>query len=54
MFPSVVIVGLKIFIEWLIYRYVGINASDINVTAGRYGHQSKIKPPFDIGFEVRY
>lgn len=32
-------------------RYVGINASDINVTAGRYGHQSKIKPPFDIGFE---
>ncbi|XP_062587492.1 uncharacterized protein LOC134249152 [Saccostrea cucullata] len=34
---------------WL--QFVGINASDINVTAGRYGSQANIKPPFDIGFE---
>ena len=32
------------------FSYVGINASDINYTAGRY--DSSIKPPFDVGFEV--
>lgn len=31
------------------YAYVGINASDINYTAGRY--DPSIKPPFDCGFE---
>ncbi len=30
-------------------KYVGINASDINWTAGRY--QPGIQPPFDTGFE---
>ncbi|XP_071955127.1 prostaglandin reductase-3-like [Antedon mediterranea] len=30
-------------------RFVGINASDINFTAGRYDPTAK--PPFDIGFE---
>ncbi|XP_056377401.1 prostaglandin reductase 3 [Hyla sarda] len=30
-------------------RYIGINASDINFSSGRY--DSSVKPPFDIGFE---
>eukprot|EP00158_Paraphelidium_tribonemae_P002183 Partr_v1_DN25178_c1_g1_i1_m76844 putative Zinc binding alcohol dehydrogenase, domain containing 2 len=30
-------------------EYVGMNASDINFTAGRY--QPDVKPPFDVGFE---
>lgn len=30
--------------------YVGINASDINWTAGRY--DATLKPPFDLGFEA--
>ncbi|XP_070199589.1 prostaglandin reductase-3-like isoform X2 [Littorina saxatilis] len=30
-------------------RYVGINASDVNYTAGRY--DSSARPPFDAGFE---
>ncbi|KAK2910556.1 prostaglandin reductase 3-like isoform X1 [Channa argus] len=30
-------------------RYVGINASDINYSAGRY--DPTVKPPFDAGFE---
>ncbi|KAM9307500.1 prostaglandin reductase 3 [Gastrophryne carolinensis] len=30
-------------------RYVGINASDINYSAGRY--DPSMKPPFDVGFE---
>ena len=30
-------------------RFVGINASDINVSAGRYN--PTVKPPFDVGFE---
>jgi len=30
--------------------YAGVNASDINMTAGRYGTDGK--PPFDIGVEV--
>ncbi|KAM3838882.1 prostaglandin reductase 3 isoform 1-T1 [Vipera latastei] len=30
-------------------RFVGINASDINYTAGRY--DTLAKPPFDVGFE---
>lgn len=30
-------------------RFVGINASDINYSAGRY--DASVKPPFDIGFE---
>ncbi|XP_019962714.2 prostaglandin reductase 3 [Paralichthys olivaceus] len=30
-------------------RFVGINASDINYTAGRY--DPSLKPPFDAGFE---
>lgn len=30
-------------------RYVGINASDINYSAGRY--DTNVKPPFDCGFE---
>ncbi len=30
-------------------RYVGINASDINYTAGRY--DTAAHPPFDVGFE---
>ncbi|XP_062426040.1 prostaglandin reductase 3 isoform X1 [Rhea pennata] len=30
-------------------RFVGINASDINYSAGRY--DTSVKPPFDIGFE---
>ena len=32
------------------YDFVGINASDINFTAGRYDPQ--LKPPFDCGFEA--
>ncbi|KAJ3359214.1 hypothetical protein HDU91_004983 [Kappamyces sp. JEL0680] len=32
------------------YEYVGINASDINFTAGRY--DPSLKPPFDAGFEA--
>ena len=36
--------------EILTFRYAGINASDINFTAGRY--DSTMKPPFDVGFEV--
>lgn len=31
-------------------RFVGINASDINYTAGRYDPNKK--PPFPVGFEV--
>ncbi|XP_071181951.1 prostaglandin reductase-3-like isoform X3 [Mytilus edulis] len=31
-------------------RFVGINASDINYTAGRY--DTTVKPPFDCGFEA--
>ncbi len=30
--------------------YAGVNASDINISAGRYFTDGKI--PFDIGFEV--
>nr|XP_033785336.1 prostaglandin reductase 3 [Geotrypetes seraphini] len=30
-------------------RFVGINASDINYTSGRY--DPSVKPPFDVGFE---
>lgn len=30
-------------------RFVGINASDINHSAGRY--DTSVKPPFDVGFE---
>ncbi|XP_073422685.1 prostaglandin reductase 3 isoform X1 [Dendrobates tinctorius] len=30
-------------------RYIGINASDINFSSGRY--DASVKPPFDIGFE---
>lgn len=30
-------------------RYVGVNASDINYTSGRY--DPSVKPPFDAGFE---
>ncbi|XP_072267628.1 prostaglandin reductase 3 isoform X2 [Pyxicephalus adspersus] len=30
-------------------RYVGVNASDINFSSGRY--DAMVKPPFDIGFE---
>nr|XP_020657472.1 prostaglandin reductase 3 isoform X1 [Pogona vitticeps] len=30
-------------------RFVGINASDINFSAGRY--DTSVKPPFDVGFE---
>ncbi|XP_017265379.1 prostaglandin reductase 3 [Kryptolebias marmoratus] len=30
-------------------RFVGINASDINYSAGRY--DPSVKPPFDVGFE---
>jgi NADPH-dependent curcumin reductase CurA len=32
------------------YAYAGINASDINYTAGRY--DPSLKPPFDCGFEA--
>ncbi|KAJ1535934.1 Prostaglandin reductase 3 [Cladochytrium tenue] len=31
------------------HRYVGINASDVNYTAGRY--DTRLRPPFDCGFE---
>ncbi|XP_066508717.1 prostaglandin reductase-3-like [Hoplias malabaricus] len=31
-------------------RYVGINASDINYSAGRY--DPSVTPPFDVGFEA--
>ncbi|KAM5222389.1 LOW QUALITY PROTEIN: prostaglandin reductase 3 [Ctenodactylus gundi] len=31
------------------FRFVGINASDINYSAGRY--DPTVKPPFDLGFE---
>lgn len=30
-------------------RFIGINASDINYSAGRYNNL--VKPPFDVGFE---
>lgn len=30
-------------------RFIGINASDINYSAGRY--DASVKPPFDVGFE---
>lgn len=30
-------------------RFVGVNASDINFSAGRY--DPSVKPPFDVGFE---
>ena len=30
--------------------YAGVNASDVNITAGRYFTDGK--PPFDVGFEV--
>ncbi|CAJ0942099.1 unnamed protein product [Ranitomeya imitator] len=30
-------------------RFIGINASDINFSSGRY--DTSVKPPFDIGFE---
>lgn len=33
-----------------LFRYVGINASDINHSAGRY--DPTVKPPFECGFEV--
>ncbi|XP_034031288.1 prostaglandin reductase 3-like [Thalassophryne amazonica] len=33
----------------VINRFVGINASDINYSAGRY--DPSVKPPFDVGFE---
>lgn len=33
----------------LSFRFVGINASDINYSAGRYDRT--VKPPFDAGFE---
>jgi len=32
------------------FRFVGINASDINQTAGKYDPTAR--PPFDVGFEV--
>lgn len=33
--------------------YAGVNATDINITAGRYGRYfTDGKLPFDIGFEV--
>ncbi|XP_037364294.1 prostaglandin reductase 3 isoform X2 [Talpa occidentalis] len=31
------------------HRFVGVNASDINYSAGRY--DPSVKPPFDVGFE---
>ena len=34
----------------LLFRYVGINASDVNFSAGRYDPSAC--PPFDAGFEV--
>ena len=30
--------------------YAGVNASDVNITAGRYFTDGKL--PFDVGFEV--
>lgn len=33
----------------LCFRFVGINASDVNYSAGRYDRT--VKPPFDAGFE---
>lgn len=33
-----------------ICRFVGINASDVNFTAGKYDPNAKL--PFDCGFEV--
>ena len=33
-----------------VFRYVGINASDVNFSAGRYDPSAR--PPFDAGFEV--
>lgn len=38
--------GSKVLIQ---VHYVGINASDINYSAGRY--DPSVKPPFDSGFE---
>ena len=32
------------------YRYAGINATDINYVAGRYGNVTTL--PFDVGLEV--
>ncbi len=32
--------------------YAGVNATDINISAGRYFTDGKV--PFDIGFEVIY
>ena len=32
------------------YEYAGINAYDINFTAGRY--DPSLQPPFDAGFEA--
>lgn len=37
---------------WINVYHVGINASDINFTAGRYN--PTLKPPFDAGFEASY
>lgn len=38
-----------LFVSFSLFRYVGINASDINYSAGRY--DPSVTPPFDIGFE---
>ena len=46
----------QIYIQQLLFfsicRFVGINASDINLSAGRYHEGSKTKLPLDTGFEV--
>ncbi len=42
--------SLTVFLLNLSYRYVGINATDINYSAGRY-HRGQ-SPPFDAGLEV--
>lgn len=36
--------------RYVMFRFVGINASDINHSAGRYDPGRK--PPIDCGFEV--
>lgn len=36
-------------LPFLYFSFIGINASDINYTAGRY--DPSVKPPFDAGFE---
>ena len=48
MFPSA---GVELQPHEILVKnsYVGINASDINWTAGRY--DPNVKPPFDLGFE---